>query len=488
MRQFDYDVVVVGGGVAGLTAAVSAAENGARVALLERSTEAETGGNTRYTEAFLRMKSEDEPADGLAASLLGDFMGHPDPGIMMEMTSGNDAQSALLRGHHVVEVDYVERFVERAGDTLSWLRDHGIAFGQLPTPFLTTSTTRMAPVGGGAALVESLGASARDLGVDFHFRTTARCLDVGDDGAVRGVVTTTPGGLRTYRGGVVLACGGFQGNAEMMTRYHGERALTTRPVARGGNYNKGEGIEMALAIGAATAGNFAVFHAEPIDPRSGHPEAALFCFPYGILVNVEGRRFVDEARGPVDAWYERTTRDVHDQPRGLAYVLLDADAMGIPNIESSIRTDQPPVTAASIGELARRLEIDPEVLEATVQDYNEACGDATFDHRELDGCRTEGLEPPKSNWARPLATAPFHAYPMIAANVFTFGGLKTNASARVLDADGDAIQGLWAAGEMTGLYYSNYTGSTSVLRGAVFGRIAGADAARRRASARDEVA
>ena len=100
-----------------------------------------------------------------------------------------------------------------------------------------------------------------------------------------------------------------------MARYHGDRALTTRPVARGGNYNKGEGIEMALALGAATAGNFSLFHAEPVDPRSGEPEAAIFCFPYGVLVNAEGERFVDEARGPVDAWYERTTRDIQAQTR-----------------------------------------------------------------------------------------------------------------------------------------------------------------------------
>ena len=123
-----------------------------------------------------------------------------------------------------------------------------------------------------------------------------------------------------FRGRVVLASGGYQGNAELMARYHGDRALTTRPVARGGNYNKGEGLEMALALGAATAGNFSLFHAEPVDPRSGEPEAAIFCFPYGVLVNQEGRRFTDEARGPIDAWYERTTREIQAQTEGVAWV------------------------------------------------------------------------------------------------------------------------------------------------------------------------
>ncbi|MTV29111.1 FAD-binding protein, partial [Nitriliruptoraceae bacterium ZYF776] len=127
----------------------------------------------------------------------------------------------------------------------------------------------------------------------------------------------TPSGVADFMGRVVLASGGYQGNAEMMARYHGQQSLTTRPVARGGNYNKGEGIQMALSLGAATAGNFSLFHAEPVDPRSGEPEAAIFCFPYGILVNREGMRFIDEARGPIDAWYERTTRVIGAQTEGV---------------------------------------------------------------------------------------------------------------------------------------------------------------------------
>ena len=127
---------------------------------------------------------------------------------------------------------------------------------------------------------------------------------------------------------MVLASGGYQGNTELMARYHGPLGMLARPVARGGNYNKGEGIEMALAVGAATAGNFALFHAEPVDPRSGDPEAAIFAFTYGILVNVDGERFVDEARGPIDAWYERITRDIQAQPRGIAWMILDAEGPG----------------------------------------------------------------------------------------------------------------------------------------------------------------
>lgn len=479
-----YDVIVVGGGIAGLSAAISATEAGARVALLDRATEQESGGNTRYTEAYMRMQSVDEPAEGLADTLVDDFMGHPDPGITADAARPWDKRSPLLRSHQVVDLDYVETFAENAGPTLRWLEGHGVAFAQLPTLFLTVSTTRLAPVGGGLALVETLGKRARELGVDFHFETTARALVTGDDGRVSGVrATAVDGSLATFAGQVVLASGGYEGNAEMMARYHGDKALTCRPVARGGNYNKGEGIEMALAAGAATAGNFSLFHAEPVDPRSGDPEAAIMAFTYGILVNERGERFVDEARGPIDAWYERTTRDIQAQPRGMAWMVLDAAGMAVPNIKTAIRTEEAPVTADTIAALAERLGVDPGALEATVAAYNEACPEGEWDPTRPDGLATEGVTPAKSNWAKPIATGPFRAWPIMAANVFTFGGLKTDASARVVDRDGRVITGLYAAGEMTGLYYSNYTGSTSVLRGATFGKIAGARAASRASGA-----
>lgn len=480
----EYDVVVVGAGVAGLSAAVSAAEAGARVAVLERSTEAETGGNTRYTEAFLRMASMETVADGFEETLVDDFMGHPDPTLTNEAALSRDRQGPLFRATHTISPDYVATLAEQAPSTLAWMSGHGLRFDAVPTPFLTQSTTRMAPVGGGLAIVETMGKAARGLGVDFHFETTAREL-ASEDGRVVGVRAKTRRGAVTFRGSVVLACGGYQGNAELMARYHGPDGLTCRPVAKGGNYNKGEGLEMALALGAATAGNFALFHAEPVDPRSGEPEAAIFCFPYGILVNKEGRRFVDEARGTVDAWYERTTRAIQAQTDGIAWVVLDQRGLAVPNVMAGVRTDIAPLTRSTIGELAIALGVPPEALEATVSSYNAACPSPDgYDPLRPDGLATSGLVTRKSNWSLPIQHGPFVAYPIMAANVFTFGGLKTTPGAEVVDRDGDPIPGLYAAGELTGLYYSNYTGSTSVLRGATFGRIAGERSATSRAEAR----
>jgi tricarballylate dehydrogenase len=158
-------------------------------------------------------------------------------------------------------------------------------------------------------------------------------------------------------------------------------------------------------------------------------------------------------------------------------MILDAEGQAIPNLRTAIRSEEKPVRADSIAELAAKMEVDPMMLEATVAAYNAGCPEGEWDPTRPDGLATQGVTPPKSNWAKPIAAAPFIAYPVMCANVFTFGGLKVDAGSRVIDRDGRAIPGLYAAGEMTGLYYSNYTGSTSVLRGATFGRIAGADAA-----------
>jgi tricarballylate dehydrogenase len=212
-------------------------------------------------------------------------------------------------------------------------------------------------------------------------------------------------------------------------------------------------------------------------PRSGIAEPSVFNFPYGILVNRAGQRFVDEAPGTVDAYYERVTRRIFEQRDGIAYVILDAKHMRIPNYRLGIRTDKPPIEAGSIAELARKLGVPERALVQTVDEFNRACVPGNCRPLELDGVATKGVEPPKSNWALPIDEAPFHAYPIISANVFTFGGVKVDPKARVLDRDGEPIPGLYAAGETIGLYYGNYTGATSVLKGLVFGRIAGADAA-----------
>ncbi|MGH7122850.1 MAG: FAD-binding protein, partial [Stellaceae bacterium] len=350
------------------------------------------------------------------------------------------------------------------------------------TYFITSTSPRMAPVGGGLALVEALAAAAEQQGARILYEATARQLLRDSAGRILGVRSVDRAGRShaLHARSVVLASGGFEGNPELLTRYLGPQARYLRPVARGGYYNKGEGIQMALAAGAAPAGDYGAFHAEPIDPRSGATEPVVLVFNYGILVNARARRFTDEAPKTVDATYEAITRLIWEQPDGIAYVVLDAKIEDVPNWRKSVRSDQPPVEAPTLPGLAERLGLDPQALAATVEAYNSACPESTgFRPLELDGLATRNLDPRKSNWARPLDRPPFLAYPVTCANCFTFGGVKVDTDARVLDLDGVPIAGLYAAGEVMGLYYGTYTGATSVLRGAVFGRKAGLHAAKR---------
>ena len=474
------DIVVVGCGIAGLSAAAAAHEAGARVVVLERAPRDERGGNTRYTEAYLRMNSIDEVSDDFEEKLATFGGGHLDPSLVDLAATERQGWPSILKSMSFADPEVIAAFAENAGPALRWLEGKGVRFDFLPTAFITSATPRLLPIGGGLAMVEALCAYLEGEGVPILYETTARGLLTRPDGSIGGVqaVGARNRPLDIRASAVVLACGGFEGNQEMQARYLGPRALFLRPVCRGGNYNKGEGIRMALDIGAAPCGDFGGWHAEPIDPRSGISEPSIFIFPYGILVNKQGRRFIDEAPATVDACYEEITRQIFHQADGMAYCILDGKITDVPGHHRAIKTDQPPIEASTIAALAEKLDIRPAALEQTVADYNAACGTGAFKPLEVDGLATAGIDPPKSNWARPIDRAPFHAYPMISANVFTYGGLKVTPDAQVVNADGEVIPGLYAAGETVGLFYRTYTGSTSVLRGAVFGRIAGRHAAR----------
>ena len=476
------DVLVVGCGIAGLSAAVSALQAGAQVAVLERAPREERGGNTRWTESLLRMKSEAEVSDDFEAHFMANAGHHLDPALVRETARSYAEWPPIVKTLGFTDPELIASFAAGAGPTLAWLKTFGVRFDFLPTYFITSSTPRMAPVGGGLALIEALADAVERHGGRILYEITARQLLRDAAGRILGVRAVDRGGRshRLHARSVVLASGGFEGNPELLTRYLGPQARYLRPVARGGYYNRGEGIQMALAVGAAPAGDYGSFHAEPIDPRSGATEPVVLVFNYGILVNVRARRFTDEAPSTVDATYETITRVIWQQPNGIAYVILDAKIEDVPNWRKSVRSDQPPVEAPSLSALAERLELDPAALAQTIEAYNRACPDsAGFKPLALDGLATQDLDPRKSNWARPIDRPPFLAYPITCANCFTFGGVKVDTDARVLDLDGVPIDGLYAAGEVMGLYYGTYTGATSVLRGAVFGRKAGLHAAGR---------
>lgn len=483
MKPDSADIVVVGSGIAGLSAAITAMQAGASVIQLERSPEHDRGGNTRWTEALLRMKSDSEVADDFEDAFANNAGYHLDPSLIQETAGDFENRSAIAKSLAFTDPDVIAAFADRAPATLQWLKTFGVRFDFQPTYLITTSTTRLSPVGGGLALVEALSAAGNEHGLDVRFETTATKLVHDESGAVTGVRVVGKHNQHAtiHARSVILACGGFEGNPEMLTRYLGPDASHLRPVARGGYYNKGEGIRMALDAGAAPCGDYGLIHAEPLDPRSGAPEPIVLIFNYGILVNRNGHRFVDEAPATVDATYEAITREIYKQPGAIAYTIFDAQIDDVPNWQRAVRSDVAPFTANSLPELAAMIGVPEQALVQTIESFNAACPAAgSFDPLQTDGlATTNGLQPLKSNWSRPINRPPYQAFPLMCGNCFTFGGIKVDPNAQVLNADGEPMPGLYAAGETMGIYYGAYTGSTSVLRGAVFGRIAGEQAAQR---------
>ncbi|MBX0314644.1 FAD-dependent oxidoreductase [Planococcus glaciei] len=460
VSKFDYDIVVIGCGVAGTSAALAAAEQAQflneklKIAILERSDFDHRGGNSRWTASYMRMKNIYEVAD-------------------------NFVEDMLAFSENYSDRRYIETLAQEAGPTLQWVNQHGVEFDYLPTMFLTSSKPRLLPIGGGRAIIDTLARKAGGLGVDIIYEATAWNITLTEEGAVGGLNIRVKGGssVELKVGAVILAAGGFQGNQRMMAQYIGRDAHKISPVCEGGYFNKGEAIEMALSIGAKSSGQFDTFHAEPVDPRSKREEAAVMLFPYAILVDQNGKRFLDEGKTTIDEYYEEVARKIYqDLPGQVAYMISDQNLYKIPNYERGLETDKPAIEAESLSELAELLGIPAENLEATVQEFNAAVQDGDFHPLEKDGKKAVGITPEKSNWAIPITTGPFIAYPVACANVFTNGGIATDINGAVFSNDEETIPGLYAAGETAGLYYGKYPGGTSVLRGLVYGKRAGAHA------------
>ncbi|MDQ0189859.1 FAD-dependent tricarballylate dehydrogenase TcuA [Alicyclobacillus cycloheptanicus] len=458
-NDFDFDIVVVGCGVAGTAAALSAAEqarksgSSARIAILERADYDHRGGNSRWTAAYLRMENLTQVAENFVEDMVRFSDGYSDR-------------------------DYIEVLAREAGETLQWVHEKGVDFDYLPTMFLTSSKPRMLPVGGGRAVIDALSRRAEALGVQIIYETTAWQLLLDDEGAIEGLNVRVKGGhsLRLGTRAVILAAGGFEGNPEMMSQYIGRDAHKIPTIAEGGHYNKGEAIRMAMAIGAKVSGQWDSFHAEPVDPRSNREEATVMTYPYAILVDKYGKRFVDEGESTVDEQYEAVARKIYfELPGRIAYMISDQKMFDIPNYERALQTEQPPIEADTLEELAQKIDVPVEALVETVRAYNAAIQPGEFHWDRKDGKQAVNITPPKSNWAIPIDKAPYVAYPVVCSIVFSYGGLSTDVNGRVLSADDEVIPGLYAAGEITGLYYGKYPGATSVLRGLVFGRRAGLD-------------
>lgn len=462
-------MVVIGSGFAGSAATLSFLETteeagqAGRVALIEVGGRGRWPGASRWAKPFLRL--------GRDNTLSHDWVRR------MEQDS---------RG--LSDLDYCRKLADEVPDTVKFMEDHGIklAHHDEENAALDFEEQHFAyHPGGGKEIVDFyLVYVMKYETADVFWEHEAIKLILDGEGRTNGIVVRKPDGLeRTITADtVVLACGGFEGNHEMLTQYtgEGEADLLELPIiARGLRYNRGAGIRMAIEIGAGTAGQFDMVHAELVDTRAKKQHAAIWGQNYGIVVNEDCKRFHDEGEEYLFACSESIAYDTWRHQSQRSYFVTDKAVMD--RFEGSWvyeTTDEPPEQSDTIAGLAEKLGLDPEKLEATVSEFNAACGPGEWDPVKMDGKRTLGITPPKSNWANPLAEAPFSGFPMTAHLSFTFGGLKTDTDGRVLSTNEVPIPGLYAAGEITGLFHHKHPPATSVLRANTYGRLVGTNVAK----------
>ncbi|MBM4442163.1 MAG: FAD-dependent tricarballylate dehydrogenase TcuA [Candidatus Rokubacteria bacterium] len=486
-----YDVVVVGGGNAAMCAALSAREHGARVLVLEKAPEAWRGGNGFFTAGGFRFafKSFAEVAD-----LVGDLSDEEKAMMDVPLYSEDAYYDDLMRvTEDLADADMALTLVRESQPTMQWMKAQGIRwipmFGRqaykVGGKFTFFGNLVLEAVGGGPGLIDMEYESAKKAGVDVRFEAKAQRLLTDKNNRVTGVEIRTPdGSTETVEAkAVVLASGGFEANVEMRTRYLGPNWDLAR--VRGTPYNTGDGIRMALDIGAQAWGHWSGCHAVQWDynaPWHGDRKVGdnfqKHSYPLGIIVNVHGDRFVDEGADMRNYTYVKYGREVIKQPRRAAFQIFDQKVIEMCREEYRIR-EITKAEANTIEELARKLEIDVDGLVKTVTDFNAAVKkDVPFNPAVKDGRGTRGLVLPKSNWANALDTPPYYGFAVTTGITFTFGGLHITPAGEVLDNEGRALKGLYAAGELVGgLFYNNYPGGAGLMAGSVFGRIAGRSAA-----------
>ena len=486
----DYDVVVVGAGNAALVAALAAHDRGARVLVLEAAGHGERGGNSRFSGGIFR----------IAHSGLTDLMPLVANGNGQNLDRVSVApypreqyyDDLLTTSGNLSDRNLITELVEQSYGTVAWMAEHGVAWelavGKLVDPGkLPPGETYVLPPGGalrsvheGVGLVDCLFRAVENAGIDIWYDAPAQSfLTAGS--TVSGVRVRRRDSATDVRGTVVLASGGFEANPEMRRRYLGGGWDLVK--VRGTRFNMGTMLREALDIGAQPAGHWGGCHAVPLDanaPAVGDlamtDKTSRYSYPYGILVNIDGDRFVDEGENHVWLTYAKTGAAVRAQPRALAFQIFDQKTIHLLEPRYSTGT---PIEADSIAELATRLGVPARRLEQTVAAFNAAAAGGEFDPWRLDGKAADpSLDPPKSNWAVPIDQPPFVSYPVTCGITFTYGGLKIDERAQVLDTEGMPMPGLYATGEITGgFFFHNYPAGSGLMRGAVFGRIAGESAA-----------
>ena len=486
-----YDVIVVGGGNAAFCAALSARETVQRVLVLERSPEDEAGGNSRFTAGLMRVAYNGvEDLKRPIPDLSPEEIERTDFGTYTEDQFLDDMARVT---EYRCDPDLTEILVKKSLDTVAWMRSKGVRFTaawgrqafNINGRFKFWGGLTVEAVGGGPGLVENLTNAAKKNGIEVWYEARATSLIADDDG-VKGVKVKYKGKTtEVFAKSVVLAGGGFQANPEMRARYLGPGWELAK--VRGTRFNTGDVLKMAMDIGAAPTGNWSGCHAvawERNAPEFGDlavgDQFQKHSYPWGVYINAEGKRFVDEGADFRNYTYAKYGRVILNQPGQFAWQIFDAKMK--PQLRDEYKIKQvTKVTANTLEELVKKLDdVNADVALKELKAYNAAVQtDVPFNPNIKDGRGTKGLAIPKSNWANTLDTAPFEAYAVTCGITFTFGGLRITTDAQVMSTDGLPIPGLYAAGELVGgIFYFNYPGGTGLTNGAVFGKIAGASAAK----------
>ncbi len=486
-----HDVVVIGGGNAALCAALAAREGRASVLVLEKAPEPERGGNSFFTAGGFRFAHQG--LEDLRRDVIPDLSDEEARTISIPAYTEDQYYDDLMRvTEGRSDLDLAQHLVQRSKPTVMWMRTQGLRWILMFSRQSYKVGDRhhfwgglnVEAVGGGPGLVEALFERAAKVGIEVRYGVAGHKLIQDGSGRVTGVVTRGAAGASEVPcRAVVIASGGFEANPEWRTRYLGPNWDLAR--VRGTRHNVGEGIAMALEIGAQAYGHWSSCHAVAWDlnaPMFGDRRVGdMFqkhSYPLGLIVNVRGERFVDEGADFRNYTYAKYGREILRQPQEAAFQIFDQKTVPLLREEYRIR-EITKAEAATVEELAKKLEVNPEGLAQTVRDFNAAVMDQVpFNPAVLDGRGTRGITPPKSNWAQRLDTPPYVGFGVTCGITFTFGGLRVDTRGQVLDTWDRPMPGLYAAGELVGgLFYHNYPGGTGLMSGAVFGKTAGDSAA-----------
>jgi tricarballylate dehydrogenase len=485
-KEFDFDVVVVGGGNAGLNAAIETFNAGANVLLIEKAPKKARGGNSRLSGGHFRIAYEG--AKDFEPLLEGNDL--PKGELEIEPYSKDDYYNKVINlSEGLSNKRATEIFVDKSLETVTWMKKQGVTWDLFwdfmvkkgDRLFFPNTTTVLQAPGSGEGLIENLYGIVEKLGISVFYETAAYSLILNSGRAICGIlVYDNDGFIRINTKNIILACGGFQANPAWRRRYLGENWDLVK--LRGTRYDTGDGIKMAIDIGAQVTGHWGGCHASIVSEDSPLIEAALagserYCYPHSIIVNRDGKRFVDEGEDVFFYTYAKFGREIAKQPGGVAFQIYDGKT--IPLLRAKYQNSVC-VESNSLEELAEESDINVENFLATVKEFNEAIidDDKPFVPYRLDGRGTKGLNPDKTNWAHKIDTPPYKSFAVVCGLTMTYGGLKTNEKAQVIDTSHRPIKGLYAVGEITGgFFYHNYPSGTGLVRGAVMGRIAGAEAA-----------